>query len=381
MALVLWGCGAELVDADDDGLVASEDCNDADPAIGGPEVPYDGLDNDCNPDTPDDDLDGDGLLQSIDCDDEDPLAGGGAEVAYDGRDNDCDASTPDDDLDGDGFGLAEDCDDADPLSGGGPEVAYDGRDNDCDPTTLDSDGHLDADVTGLEQLTTVGDVFEVTGKGIDSLHGLPALTHADGLVIATTSLVDLSGPKGPVSVSSLQIQGNDALETLAAPGTIVVDGRLLMVDNPLLTSLQGIDASGVSSKGDVLVVENPLLEDLAALSGLVSAEWLAITENVSLPGLTELSSLELLTDGLTLWGNDAMTSLDGLEQLRRIEGDLVIRENDLLTDLSALYGLEEVTGDVIILDNDTLPNNEARDLVEQIETIGGDIDIQPQRGG
>jgi len=58
------------------------------------------------------DADGDGSPAEEDCDDDDAAAfPGNTETAYDGVDNDCDESTPDDDLDGDGFDLADDCDD------------------------------------------------------------------------------------------------------------------------------------------------------------------------------------------------------------------------------------------------------------------------------
>jgi hypothetical protein len=77
-------------------------CVPCDPA----EIPYDGLDNDCRPNTPDDDLDGDGdnstssrANPGTDCDDNDPeVSGNVAEtrrgsddsLCRDGKDNDCD---------------------------------------------------------------------------------------------------------------------------------------------------------------------------------------------------------------------------------------------------------------------------------------------------
>lgn len=69
------------------------------------------------------DGDGDGIPHDQDCDDSDTQKGGEAEVPYDGVDNDCDENTPDDDLDGDGFGIDEDCDDTDPAAyPGAPEL-------------------------------------------------------------------------------------------------------------------------------------------------------------------------------------------------------------------------------------------------------------------
>lgn len=57
------------------------------------------------------------------------------EIPYDGIDNDCDPTTLDDDLDADGVGIAFDCDDTDPLAATGlSEVCADGVDNNCDGT-------------------------------------------------------------------------------------------------------------------------------------------------------------------------------------------------------------------------------------------------------
>ncbi|MEZ4241360.1 MAG: FG-GAP-like repeat-containing protein, partial [Myxococcota bacterium] len=69
-----------------------------------------------------------------DCDDDDAsVHPGAAEVPYDGVDDDCDPATPDDDLDGDGFLLADDCDDGRAASfPGAPETCGDGVVNDCD---------------------------------------------------------------------------------------------------------------------------------------------------------------------------------------------------------------------------------------------------------
>ncbi|MBX2801679.1 MAG: FG-GAP repeat protein [Myxococcales bacterium] len=142
------------VDDDGDGLVdcADDECTSAcDWSPGDPEDCANGIDDDRDyiVDCADDDCDttcdrdGDGWVRSdepyggLDCDDTRfEVSPGTAEVPYDGLDNDCSPDTPDDDVDGDGFLRADDCDDFDANSfPGAPETCGDGVVNDCDDTS------------------------------------------------------------------------------------------------------------------------------------------------------------------------------------------------------------------------------------------------------
>ncbi|MCK6503442.1 MYXO-CTERM sorting domain-containing protein [Myxococcota bacterium] len=150
--------GADARDVDGDGvegaLVGGADCDDEDPAVygGAVEVWYDGVDADCAGDS-DYDADHDGQdgedWGGTDCDDADPTVYFGAiETWYDDVDGDC---LRDDDHDADGDGqTAEssggaDCDDTDAaVHAGAVESWYDGRDGDCDHADdydADGDGH------------------------------------------------------------------------------------------------------------------------------------------------------------------------------------------------------------------------------------------------
>jgi hypothetical protein len=137
------------------------DCDDTDPDSypGAPEVPYDGIDQDCDG-LDECDLDADGYTAEEcagdDCDDDDADVNPGAsEIWYDGVDGDCDEAS-DYDADGDGFDSAtydgEDCDDADPDTyPDAPDEPYDGIITDCDGADeydQDGDGYDHADYGG-----------------------------------------------------------------------------------------------------------------------------------------------------------------------------------------------------------------------------------------
>ena len=179
--------GAEGVDADGDGYLAGEDCDDADPEVrpSAKEL-CDGLDNDCDGAIDDDatdatawttDADGDGygagepllaceapegaVSQDGDCDDADPRYNPGADEAdcADPNDYNCDGSTGYADTDGDGFAACQECDDGDGAVNPDAAEVCDGIDNNCDGLTdgpdaadaqtvyadTDGDGYGDAD--------------------------------------------------------------------------------------------------------------------------------------------------------------------------------------------------------------------------------------------
>ncbi len=124
------------VDADNDGYNDNEDCDDNNPMVnpGMTEIPYNGIDDDCNPLTLNDDLDQDGFFQLIDCDDNNANVNPGIpETTYNGIDDDCNPTTLDDDLDQDGFLFAVDCDDNNPeVNPGVTEILNNDLDDDCD---------------------------------------------------------------------------------------------------------------------------------------------------------------------------------------------------------------------------------------------------------
>jgi len=146
-----------LDDQDKDGTVPNNECNygvmgdcdDMKPAVSPllSEILYNGIDDDCNPLTPDTvDADNDGVTSDLDCDDNDPNRfPGNPEIPNNGIDDDCNQATPDiviyPDADADGYTADVDCNDFDfTIYPGAPEICGDNIDQNCDGYDKDCSG-------------------------------------------------------------------------------------------------------------------------------------------------------------------------------------------------------------------------------------------------
>lgn len=147
----------------------ADDCNDS-PATGAsvypgaPELPYDGVDQDCSGSDLVD-VDGDGeasvLVSGPDCDDGNPDINTDAlDIPYNRIDEDCDGSDRED-VDADGYAWVgvpngEDCDDTNAaIHPGVSDVPYNGIDEDCSGTDLvdvDEDGVVAVQAGGTDCL-------------------------------------------------------------------------------------------------------------------------------------------------------------------------------------------------------------------------------------
>ena len=238
-----------LVDADGDGYVEGEDCDDGDAAVhpGAPEL-CNGVDDDCDGATTapggEADGDGDGSLSCADCDDADASAFPGNAEVCDGLDNDCDGSADgEQDGDGDGSLACADCDDADPGNFPGNAEFCDGLDTDCTGTAdhvgatgaefdTDGDGVLgcadcdDADVAVFPGATEVCDGLDNDCDGATAGEG-----DADGDgSLACADCDDADAARTPGAVEACDGVDNDCDGAATGEEDGDADGSLACAD-------------------------------------------------------------------------------------------------------------------------------------------------------
>jgi hypothetical protein len=235
------------------------DCDDTDRTIypGATEIPYDGIDQDCDgEDLCDVDVDGydDPLCGGADCDDTlGDINPGADEIWYDGTDGDCDGWS-DFDADYDGFDSADyegdDCDDTDAyINPDAEEEWYDGIDQNCDGESdydMDGDGFDSSEYGGEDCDDDNADVYpgaDELDDGIDNdCNGLDETADSDGDGLTDDDEVDLGTDPHDADTDGDGVRDGDEVGE--------------DVDDPTDTDGDGtIDALDVDDDGDGILTE------------------------------------------------------------------------------------------------------------------------------
>ncbi|WP_147450078.1 DUF7151 family protein [Corallococcus carmarthensis] len=264
----------------------------------------------------------------------------------------------------------------------------------------DRDGELDkggfASTLYVCQGARVHDGTFVVASAVD-LVALEGVTHLRGeLIISAPTLADASLPSLAVIEGSLTARGNASLRRLSLPGLRFVGGDAAVYSNARLDSLTLGTASDalVWVERSLLVEDNPMLPTLEGLAAVQPRDSISLRANNALvnPGLlphvtvllgsliiedhlrldrTPFVNLSQVHGEVRLANNSAMPAPSGLDQLTDVGGTLELRENAVMDRLHPLGRLASV-GALVIVSNPRLPDTAGLDRL----SYAGRIHIQ-----
>ncbi|MBN8229269.1 leucine-rich repeat domain-containing protein [Corallococcus macrosporus] len=262
----------------------------------------------------------------------------------------------------------------------------------------DDDGELDPNgytsSVYVCQATRVHDGDFVVADPVD-LVALAGVTHLRGeLIISAPTLIDASLPSLAVIQGSFTARGNASLRRLSLPALRFVGGdvavrsnarldaltlgttaaravlwverSLLVEDNPMLPTLEGLEAvqprDSVSLRANNAMVEPGVLPHVTVLRGSLFIEDHLRMDRTPFVNLSQVHGDVHLTN------NPAMGGPFGLEQLVRVDGTLALRENALLERLQPLGQLTSV-GMLEIVGNPRLPDTTGLERLASADRI------------
>ena len=278
----------------------------------------------------------------------------GAEIPYNGVDDDCNPTTYDDDLDGDGLTRFQDCND---LVAGDIRVLREslrwmGDDNPCaagGTLRIEGDltiGHAVQSVADLACICAISGKVEVAQtKSLETLEGLGGLKFVGGdfKISQTQGLLDIN-----------------ALSSLEAVG-----GSLSITDNQSLSSVNGLD-SLIEVGGDLTVASNAIMVGIDGLNSLEAVTGsLVVNNNRQLASVNGMDSLQAVGGDLELSENKVLAAVDGVGSLVTVGGELGVFDNPKLSLFNALKSVVAVGDGVAMTGNAAVDEEETRERLEK----------------
>lgn len=256
------------------------------------------------------------------------------ERPYNGIDDDCDASTPDDDLDDDGRRWFEDCNDEraepkpprviaetfhwptdeSPCFKGGPDVILEGL-------------FIEKEAKGVKKLScicaVVSDMKMEKNTHVKTLHGLEKIGAVGG---------------------DVTFEGNSALLTFDGfDGIMKVGGSLSIVNNDDVPDIGEGFEKLTSVTGDLRISGNDGMVDIRGLDQLIDLDGMfEISDNDVMAAMSGLQMLHGVGGDINIDSNAMLAAFQGMAMLAQIKGDVTVQnnpnldENKLLEKLTAL---------------------------------------------
>jgi len=223
------------------------------------------------------------------------------------------------------------------------------------------------DLSPLSGLTSLAGLSLHGTTNLNDLAGLHNVTAINGL-ISIEKNIELDNLNGLSAVSSLvksiSVIGNPELADLLGLGNAVLeDGDLEVRHNKVMLSLDGLGT--VTTGQQITISNNDMMLDISALSSLVKAESVIITDLVALPSLKGLENLNYIGSTLEINNLPILSDLSALTTLGTVEDNLILSKLPLVQNLQGLEALQ-LAGTLSILHNGKL---ESLDALQQLTSV------------
>jgi len=195
-------------------------------------------------------------------------------------------------------------------------------------------------VVGNPQLTTLGQLlFKTASPGI-LIDGNAQLRAIEPVAVDTAQLTEVDG--------DVTITGNPVLGAVAFKHLTKISGKLLVGNNPALTSL---DLGQLQITSGIEISDNLFLTQVTGLAMTTIAGDLAIRNNAALTSLGTMTALYHVAGDVTIENNARLASLAAFTTaLKQIDHALTINNNASLTDVGSLKYVSHISA-ITILNN------------------------------
>ncbi|NBD07438.1 DUF7151 family protein [Corallococcus silvisoli] len=234
------------------------------------------------------------------------------------------------------------------------------------------------DLVALEGVTHLRGELRISAPTLTDA-SLPALSVIQGAltVVANSSLRRLSLPALRFVGGDVAVRSNARLDSLtlgtAASAPLWVERSLLVEDNPLLPTLEGLAA--VQPRDSITLRANDSLVEPGQLSFVTVLQGSVLFQDNLQVKRTPFVHLTRVHGDVRITNNSLLTAPFGLEQLTSVDGTLELKNNALLEQLAPLGQLTSV-GQLELIGNPRLENTVGLDKL----TFAGSIHLQGNTG-
>jgi len=228
-------------------------------------------------------------------------------------------------------------------------------------------------IADIQGTLLIGNDAQPPTSTVTSLVGLDKLGHVGVLrIVNNPMLTSLQGLSGLYEITgTLEIRGNAELSTPEGfSSSLIALGGVSIVDNDGLTSLRGLEFLGGCTTCEVRNSES----EIDAFADQTRKALFRAPPEGDATGGGDVAESGLLYGSLDITDNDVLVDTSAISTLRIVLADVLLRRNAALADLAGFVGLHQVDGNLEISQNIALPGTLAQEAGGRM-TIAGTTTI------